>query len=362
MQECKNAQMEERKNVKFTAVAVVMVSALVTLQGQTATQTGQPDTFRFKSGVELINVTATVSDASGRFVPGLRKEDFVVYEDDQPQSVTHFSAERVPVSLGIALDTSASMAGDKIEAARSALDRFLYDLLDRDDEIFLYRFSDSPFLLQGWTTDRQLVTRALGRVAPTGGTAMYDAVAQAIPLAETGRNAKKALVIISDGNDTTSRTPVRELKQLIRKSEVLVYAIGIDGASETTLRHQPVPPTRQPPRLPIPLPFPPRRLPGGGLPGLDVTAQGLFPQGANSDRVNVAALRDLTDDSGGRTEIIRDSKDLDPATTNIAAELSQQYYLGYPASGKKDGRWHAIRVDVPNGAYRVRARRGYMAN
>ena len=122
-----------------------------------------------------------------------------------------------------------------------------------------------------------------------------------------------------------------------------------------------MPPTRQPPRLPIPLPFPPRR-PSGGLPRLDETAQGLFPRGADSDRVNVTALRDLTDDSGGRTEIIRDPRDLDPATTSIAAELSQQYYLGYPASGKKDGRWHAIRVDVRNGAYRVRARRGYLAN
>ena len=93
--------------------------------------------FRFKSGVELINVTVTVLDASGRFVSGLRKEDFAVYEDDQPQTVTHFSAERVPVSLGIVLDTSGSMAGDKMNAARSALDRFLYQLLEPDDEIFL---------------------------------------------------------------------------------------------------------------------------------------------------------------------------------------------------------------------------------
>ena len=142
--------------------------------------------FRFKSGVELINVTATVSDASGRFVPGLRKEDFLVYEDDQPVDVTHFSAERVPVSLGIVLDTSGSMAGEKIEAARSALDRFLFDLLDREDEIFLYRFSNDPMLLQGWTTDRQLLTRALGRMIANGGTAMYDAVAEALPLAQRG--------------------------------------------------------------------------------------------------------------------------------------------------------------------------------
>ena len=115
--------------------------------------------FRFKSGVELINVTTTVSDASGRFVSGLRKEDFAVYEDDQPVEITHFSAERVPVSLGIVLDTSGSMAGAKIQEAQSALHRFLFDLLDKEDEIFLYRFSNFPVLLQGWTSDRQLLSR-----------------------------------------------------------------------------------------------------------------------------------------------------------------------------------------------------------
>src|SRR5712691_11290596 len=120
----------QARNVKFAAVVGATTSALVTLQGQTAPRTGQPDTFRFKSGVELINVTATVSDASGRFVPGLRAEDFRVYEDDQPVEVTHFNAERVPVSLGIALDTSGSMAGEKIQEAQSALDRLLFDLLD----------------------------------------------------------------------------------------------------------------------------------------------------------------------------------------------------------------------------------------
>ena len=85
----------------------------------------------------------------------------------------------MPVSLGIVLDTSGSMAGDKIQAAQSALDRFLYDLLDKQDEIFLYRFSNDPMLLQDWTTDRQLLSRALGRIAANGGTAMYDAVAEA---------------------------------------------------------------------------------------------------------------------------------------------------------------------------------------
>src|SRR6476469_7672059 len=136
---------------------------VVSLLGQQAPErTSQNDGFRFRSGVELINVNATVSDASGRCVSGLQKEDFTVFEDDQPVEVTHFSAERVPVSLGIAVDTSGSMGGKKIQEAQAALDRFLYELLDKQDEIFLYRFSNSPVLVQDWTSDRQLLSRALG--------------------------------------------------------------------------------------------------------------------------------------------------------------------------------------------------------
>jgi hypothetical protein len=82
----------------------------------------------------------------------------------------------------------------------------------------------------------------------------------------------------------------------------------------------------------------------------------------NDERVNVVALRDMTDDSGGRTEIVREARDLNPATANIADELSKQYYLGYPSSGRKDGRWHSIRVELRNRAYRVRARKGYVAS
>ena len=79
------------------------------------------------------------------------------------------------------------------------------------------------------------------------------------------------------------------------------------------------------------------------------------------ERVNVAALREITDDSGGRTELVRDARDLDPATAGIADELSKQYYIGYPATSEKDGRWHAIRVEVRNSSYIVRARKGYVA-
>jgi VWFA-related protein len=212
--------------------------------------------------------------------------------------------------------------------------------------------------------------RALGRLEPGGGTAMYDAVGEAIPLMLQGQNRKKALLVISDGNDTASATTIRELKAQIRETETLVYAIGIDGQAEPTWRQ---PPPRGPVQGPSPRPFPgapgpfggtppiyPRQPPSGGGGG---GSYGGYRRGnPNDDRVNVVALRDMTDDSGGRTEIVRDARDLNPATASIADELSKQYYLGYPSSGKKDGRWHSIRVELKNRAYRVRARRGYVAS
>jgi VWFA-related protein len=190
-------------------------------------------------------------------------------------------------------------------------------------------------------------------------------VADAIPLAQKGEHRKKALLVISDGNDTSSLTDIRDVKAQIRDSEVLVYAIGIDGESEPAVR---TPPPRFP--VPIPLPFPggPGRGGRGGWPQPPVgggggTGGGGWRRGSMSDdRVNVVALRDMTDDSGGRTEIIRDARDLNPSTASIADELSKQYYLGYPSVGKKDGRWHVIRVEVRNRTYRVRARRGYTAS
>src|SRR6185503_5555911 len=186
---------------------------------------------------------------NGRFVSGLRQEDFTVYEDGQRQEVTHFSNERVPVSLGILLDTSGSMTPDKMSSARSAIDRFVYDLLGKDDELFFMEFSNRPDLVQDWTADRRAISRAVARVTPAGGTAMYDAVADSLPFAESGRHTKKAILVISDGNDTNSSIQVGELRQLIRESEVLVYALGVDGTSTQTRNV----PTIQ---LPIPLPFP----------------------------------------------------------------------------------------------------------
>jgi Ca-activated chloride channel homolog len=349
-----------RRAPRVSLVVAAFGVAVVCAHAQDPASTPTDPGVRFKSGVELINVTATVSDALGRFVPGLHQDDFAVYEDNNPVEVAQFSAERVPVSLGIALDTSGSMAGRKMDAARGALARFTDQLLGQsDDELFLYRFSNYPALVQGWTNDRRRLLGALDRMTPNGLTAMYDTVFQAIPMAQLGRNRKRALVVISDGNDTVSQVGIRDLKEQIRRSEVLVYAVGIDGEGEPLVRRAP-----QPPRIPMPAPMPfpgmPRD-PGVWLPPPPGTG-GTSSRRVSDDRVNAAALRDMTDDSGGRTEIVRDPQDLEPATAGIADELSRQYFLAYVSPGRKDGRWHSIRVEVKNRDYRVRSRRGYVAN
>ena len=140
------------------AIAATAAASNVALHGQE-----EP---RFRSGIDLVNVTATVTDRAGRFVSGLSQNDFVVYEDDRPVEVALFSAERVPVSLGFVLDTSGSMAGDKIGNAFQAIDRFL-DWLGPDDEVFLYSFGHDVELVHDWTTHRDEVRDRLRHLYPS---------------------------------------------------------------------------------------------------------------------------------------------------------------------------------------------------
>ncbi len=330
------------------SLALLIAGTIVSVQGQAQ------DGSTFRSGVDLINVAAWVTDRDGRFVPGLRKEDFTVFEDGEEQAITYFSSDRVPVSLGLVLDASGSMTPDKMASARSAIDRFVHDLLGADDELFFLEFANRPHLMQEWTTDRRAISSAVARVRPVGGTAMYDAVAEAVPLASIGKHPKKAILIISDGNDTNSRIEVGELREIIRESEVLVYALGVDGAAIVDRTE----PRMRPPSFPRP-PFP---FPGGvpRRPSPPIIIGRRTP--ASNERVDAAALRRITDDSGGRTEIVRGFGDLGGATARIADELSKQYYLGYVSTGKKDGRWHEIKVEAKGRRLTVRARQGYVAS
>jgi VWFA-related protein len=267
-----------------------------------------------RSGIELTSITATVRDAEGRLVTNLTADSFDVYEDGERQTITQFTRDRVPLSLGLLIDVSDSMYGRRITDARAAAYRFLFELLDSNDEFFVLAFNHNPHVLTQWTQAPDQVRRALDAIKPFGGTAAYDAVLAALPLVEHRSRERAALLLVSDGADTASDATIRQVRAALLRSEAFVYAIAID------------PPEQQ----------------------------------AINRGVNLSALRQITDDSGGRTEVVQSSSDLDAASARIADELNHQYVLGYTSPRPADGQYHSIRVRV-RGDYRVRARNGYVA-
>ena len=269
----------------------------------------------FRSNILTVPVTATVVDNAGRLITGLTQSDFEVFEDGEPQDVTTFTNERVAVSLGVLLDVSDSMRGQPISDAGSAVEHFVGDLLRTEDEAFIGLFNHRPRLASAWTRPPSTLKNVLGEVKPTGGTAIYDAVAQSAPMFDRRTRPRAALVVISDGADTASDRSLRQARDAVVKRDAFVYAIAIDA-----------------------------------------------PGAAASTRVNPAALRDLTTPTGGYTEVVHQAADLGPATQRIADELNSQYTIGYAPSRPLDGTWRAIRVRVKGRGYIVRARQGYVAD
>lgn len=178
----------KRTALVFTLAVTIQLSAF-----NPAVVQDQP---RFRSGVELVHILVTVTGGDGRFVAGLRQEDFRISENGTPQVVSYFSHERTPVSLGILLDASGSMDPRKLQLAKTSINRLITDLLPQDDELFFVEFAYNAALTQEWTSDRALIRRALRDVErPTGDTRMYDAINFALPVAQEGRHARKALLV-----------------------------------------------------------------------------------------------------------------------------------------------------------------------
>ena len=292
----------------IATAALAVASALVGAQSL-------PPARSLRSSVELTVVTATVLDQDNRLVTGLSRDAFEVYEDGDPQPITQFTHERVPIALGLLLDVSDSMFGQRIKDARAAVERFLLELLAPSDVFFLMSFNHQPHLLTPWTSDPTAVRDALANIRPSGGTAIYDSVLNALPLMEQRARERAAIVIISDGADTTSDISLRDLRSALVRADTFVYAVAIDS------------PARQP----------------------------------INTHVNPEALSEITNPTGGHTTVVRDSGDVAAATARIAEELNSQYVLGYSSPHPGDGHYHSIRLRVGGGTYRVRARTGYVA-
>jgi Ca-activated chloride channel family protein len=268
----------------------------------------------FRADVELVTTPVTVTDADGRLVITLEKTDFDVFEDGVLQPLLQFTRDRVPVSVALVLDASDSMVGARMTDAQAALSRFLDDLLAPEDEASLVIFNHASRLAASWTHDRSPLKSRLVQVQPSGGTAIYDAVAATMPLFRSRRHPRGAMVLVSDGADTASDVTLSELRSKLTGSDVFIYAIAIEASN-----------------------------------------------GRRATEVNPWALRDVTGRGGGYTEVIAQPSDLGPATARIADELNHQYMLGFSPERRTDGQYHTIRVAVKNREYRVRSRRGYVA-
>jgi Ca-activated chloride channel homolog len=267
----------------------------------------------FKSGVDLVVVQATVKDRDGRLISGLGVDDFRLYEDGVEQRISQFTGERVPVSLGIAVDVSDSMFGVRIADARRAIDRFVLTLLDEDDEAFLMVFNHAPLIKAQWTRPPKALAGHLDAVKPFGGTAIYDALIKAVPMFEKRRHERCGLVLISDGADTASDARLQDALRRLNLSDAFVFGIAIDAPSGPAINH------------------------------------GFSPE----------ALNEIASQTGGYTEVIRDSAELGGATERIASELNHQYTLAYAPARQPDGQYHSIRVRTKNESYTVRSRRGF---
>jgi len=288
------------------ALAATLVATGLVLQAQRPL---------LRSSIELTVVTATVRDGQGRLAKGLPRDAFQIYEDGVPVPIAQFTSERVPLGLGLLLDISDSMFGRRMKDAEAAVEQFLLQRLAPTDAYFLLAFNHEPRVVFGWKETPEGVREALGRLRPTGSTAIYDAIAAAIPFIANRPRERAALVLVTDGADTASDLTLHDLRPILIRADAFVYAVAIDTPE---------------------------------------------PQ-AIAKRVSLETLNEITGQSGGRTEMVRSAADLDTATASIADELNHQYVLGYASPNAGDGKYHSIRVTVSREGHRVRARNGYVA-
>jgi Ca-activated chloride channel family protein len=232
---------------------------------------------------DLVTLTLTVMDPYGRYVSALPKKVFSVFDNNVEQEITYFSDSDAPVSLGILFDVSGSMSGEKIQKARHALERFLATS-HPSDEYFLIAFNTRAQLLLDRTRDSEAVLRKLTLVEPKRNTALYDAVYLGVDRVSRGAHQKRALLIISDGQDNSSRYNFNEVRRIMKESDIVTYAVGIMDKSDI---------------------------------GNPLGMQGQ------------AFLDELTSVTGGKSFYPTSDVELDDVFERIAVELRHQYYMVY---------------------------------
>jgi Ca-activated chloride channel family protein len=246
---------------------------------------------------ELVVLPISVTDSLGRFVPGLRRDQFEIYEQDVPQTARFFSTEDVPISVGIILDVSGSMKS-KIPRAREAFRRFI-EFSNPQDEFFAITFNHRVTHLADFS-DGEVLLSYLPFLQAKGRTALYDAVYEGVLKLKQGRYGKRVLLVISDGQDNSSRYGFRSLSRLMKESDVQIYTVGTPDPTQYN---------------------------------------------DYFERQGIGILQHISKLSGGRQFTVYSAATLEPVCIYIARELRQQYTIGYTSSNSTpDGKWRKVKV------------------
>jgi Ca-activated chloride channel family protein len=279
------------------------------------------DPVRLNVSVDLVNVSVTVRDASGRYIDGLTQQNFTLLENGLEQKLSFFNHDtQTNLSVGVLVDTSGSMRHKLQQALQTVREVSL--ALSPQDEMFLVTFNDDIELRQKFTRNPDDVQKALRGIRSGGETSVYDAMQFAIQEMKNARNGKRILLLVSDGYDTRSKINMEQALEHLKRSQLQLYAIGIDDDDNDPLV------LRQP-----------------------------------RYHVYLYMLGEMTGASGGQTFRMYTGRNyaLDSIAALILEELHQQYTLGYYPSTPKDGSWRTIQVKVDRPGATVRSRTGYYA-
>jgi Ca-activated chloride channel homolog len=269
----------------------------------------------------LVLIPVTVTDPLNRFVTGLDKENFKLYEEKKEQEISQFSSEDAPLSVGVIFDCSGSM-GRKLEKSRLAVAQF-FKMANPEDEFFLIQFSDGAELAQPFTGSLEEIQNRLTFTQSKGRTALLDAIYLGLHEMKKAHNPRKALLVISDGGDNNSRYTENEIKNLVKEADVQVYAIGIFEPTSSRAR-------------------------------------------TTEEMAGPALLSEIADQTGGREYEVDNLNELPDIAAKIGIELRNQYMLGYsPQNQERDGKYRHVQVKLvqPRGLPPLRAfwRMGYYA-
>ncbi len=272
----------------------------------------------FRGGVDVVSLNVTVTDQGRNFVTSLEQGDFVVFEDGVKQDVTYFNKSQLPVALSLLIDTSASME-DKLRLAQEAAIGFTRRMKP-DDITQVIDFDNRVSILQQFTSDRAALENAIRQTVPNGSTSLHNAIyisikeLKKVRASSAGDVRRQAIVVLSDGEDTSSLVPFEEVLDLAKRSEVIIYTIGIRGR--------------------------------------DLGARG-FPEAE-------FVLKQFAQETGGRSFFPTGATELDGIYAQIADELAAQYALAYSSRNpRRDGQWRRIVVRTTRPELAARTKQGY---